>query len=364
MGLNLLYLLKMARMKAANTVVASPIRYTAPEPRESNSEKEYEHIPMPRKKKRKPRKKVLKVNNLANVVDLSPIATRCTCQPNCIPERITIDATLRLKNEFGKLDYNAQQSMLNAYMRRSMSRRMRIKTVYSVPTYHGGVPSTVCRSIFQRAFGIGKDRVHALLAQMKDPNYTVPKQDARGTHGHQQRTSEVILEEIRIFIELVVSKEGGISHYRRGDSQTLLWFLPARYSYRLLHTEFINATVATYPDKPPIGLSTWYKLMEDEFGYLRFLKPNTDDCATCLNIRYKLMDDAEDQVYWEALSTEHLKLAELGYITMQADCALAVKSRSDFPNNPVKWWTTLIFDFEKNLQIPNIKIKKVYKIID
>ena len=55
---------------------------------------------------------------------------------------------------------------------------------------------------------------------------------------------------------------------------------------------------------------------------------------------------------------DHRRAAQLGYMTIDLDCRQAKSCRTDFPDDPSQWVTTLVFDHEKKRPTPNLVTKE------
>ena len=112
--------------------------------------------------------------------------------------------------------------------------------------------------------------------------------------------------------------------------------------------------------KPLLSECRFKDLFASEFGYLRFYKPKTDKCKTCLIWKSHIATLSENLSKQQALDeyNHHRLMAQTGYRVIDYDCEMAVQSRLQDPNDRFKWVDTLVFDHQKKFDVPHLVTKQ------
>ncbi|XXQ37091.1 Uncharacterized protein PBTT_08698 [Plasmodiophora brassicae] len=104
---------------------------------------------------------------------------------------------------------------------------------------------------------------------------------------------------------------------------------------------------------------TFFAHFAKQFGYIRFRRAKTDQCETCAVLEEDLNDakarnDLENVVKLQNTLESHRAIAAFGYTMMRHDQEISMEPNPD----SMQTWTTMTYDFERTLYVPNLPLKK------
>lgn len=264
---------------------------------------------------------------------------------------------------------------------------------YGLPATDG-VQIEICRKAFMNVFGLGSVKLTNLIKRMTNRyhiNSSNPDNDEIavdavaniGSDGRGKskvnvwnRTSDAILDMARDLIRSQLVEHGVTSHYVSEKYSDIIFMPPDQspdslwctllrkhdqVSFQQLENSIRMEENLGVKFKPIITKRRFQKLFSEEFGYVRFYRPKTDECKQCLMLKTSLeaMDsDDPARLKLQQKFNEHRRAGQLGYRMIEHDTVQCRLTREIQPDDRTKWVDTLIFDHQKKFDVPHLVTKQ------
>lgn len=280
----------------------------------------------------------------------------CKCQdvkkqrPSCSSK---IDV-MRQKEIFDSYYQNMKWSQKTLFIRASIKRSaVKTKKVQQFPLRQlkarefthvytfidgNGAEQVVCRDFFMKCIQITSNRIFNALKSFKSNTGAL---DKRGSTSSANKTSEILLQGVREFIDRIPKYE---SHYCRSQSQRK--YLHHSLNLATLYREYKG-------DRDPkskecVSDSIFRQVFNTEYN-LSFKRRHTDTCRTCDQNNTDLKSTLASEQYKAELQQSHenhLKLVEETRAEFNADVESAINSDGKI--------IVLTFDLQKTLETPSL----------
>ena len=303
----------------------------------------------------------------------------CECTKECIQKLNGISS--RIIEEYRKRyeqsrDWTIQTNLLASMVDVSRYSTGSFRYSFAIPGVDG-VKISICRTAFKNIFSLSNDKLSNLTKRLTGQNSGLNTDNgsisAIGLDGRgrsklcvKNRVHAEIIISARTFLIAQVKKHGVPSHYLQGQSSAI--YMPSSCSIKELWLAFLeeedpeffslmsSAREAQTPLdqeilKPLMTKRRFHDLFVSEFGYVKFRKPKTDECKTCLTWKANIASLGTQKSRSEAVNNykHHRLMAQMGYDVIAFDSEMAIESRILEPEKRSMWIDTLVFDHQKNL---------------
>lgn len=200
------------------------------------------------------------------------------------------------------------------------------------------------------------------------------------------KVPDSIRADIIEYILDIVKHHGKICHYSRARHRDDTIYISKEFSIRAmwegfiaLHQPFFWEAVSRAHQKgssvprdrndnkiTALVLQKCFTLVfNDNFGFIKFFTPKTDECGTFLTLRTKIRMEKDRNAnnvaipFLEKDIQEHLEYSELSYSAVTADIVSTTESRQKFPQIKSQHIDVIVIDFMKTVDIPRLVVKDV-----